>query len=105
MYLRQSRFLLAIPVMLSLAIASGQTQDNSGNGLLKGKFVFRHLAVQNIDANFDPSEITASSGTITFDGNGKYTIAGTSVDNTVSGGAPQPLSVTGTYAIGSNGTG
>jgi uncharacterized protein (TIGR03437 family) len=58
-----------------------------------------------VDANFNPTQITASYGTITFDGGGNYKITGTSVDNTVSGGAAQTLTVTGTYAIGSNGTG
>jgi uncharacterized protein (TIGR03437 family) len=105
MHPRQSKFAVAIWAVLLVAIASGQTQDNSGNGLLKGSYAFRHLAVQNIDSNFDPTEITASSGTISFDGNGNYKITGTSVDNTVSGGAAQPLSVSGTYAIGSNGAG
>ena len=31
---------------------------------------------------FNPTEITAIYGTITFDGAGNYTIAGTTVDNT-----------------------
>src|SRR5580692_8067297 len=101
----QSKFPLAILTVLSLAAAIAQTQDNSGNGLLKGNFAFRHTAVQNIDANFDPSQITASYGKIAFDGAGNYTITGTSVDNTVSNGSPQALSVTGTYAIGANGLG
>jgi len=103
MRLRQSK--VAAIAVLSLAAVAGQTQDTSGNGLLKGSFAFRHVAVQNIDANFDPSQTTASYGTIAFDGAGHYTITGTSVDNTVSGGAPQGLSVSGTYAIGSNGAG
>src|SRR3984957_19325789 len=103
MRLRQSK--VAAIAVLSLAAVAGQTQDTSGNGLLKGSFAFRHVAVQNIDANFDPSQTTASYGTIAFDGAGHYTITGTSVDNTVSGGAPQRLSVSGTYAIGSNGAG
>ncbi len=105
MHPRQNRFAVAIMAVLFLAIAAGQTQDTSGNGLLKGNFIFRHLAVQNVDSNFDPSEITASFGTIAFDGAGNYKITGTSVDNTVAGGSPQVLSVTGTYAIGSNGAG
>jgi uncharacterized protein (TIGR03437 family) len=107
MHQRQNTSLFAVVVMAAfgLAIAAGQTQDISGDGLLKGPFAFRHVAVQNIDGNFDPSEITASYGTITFDGAGNYTIAGMSVDNTVASGAPQALSVTGTYAIGANGAG
>jgi uncharacterized protein (TIGR03437 family) len=90
---------------LGLAIASGQTQDTSGNGLLKGSFRFRHVAVQNTDDNGNPTEMTASFGTITFDGGGNYTLSGTTIDNTVSGGAAQPLTATGAYAIGANGTG
>jgi uncharacterized protein (TIGR03437 family) len=98
-------FPAVVAVALSLASAAGQTQDTSGNGLLKGSFRFRHVAVQLVDANFNPTDITAVYGTITFDGAGNYTIAGTSVDNSVSNGAPQPLNMTGTYAIGSNGAG
>lgn len=85
--------------------AVAQTQDNSGNGMLQGTFAFRHVAVQNIDDNFNPTQVTASYGSIVFDGNGNYTITGSTVDNTVSGGSPQALNVSGTYAIGSNGTG
>jgi len=91
--------------MLSVAAAAGQTQDTSGNGMLKGAYEFRHLAVQIVDANFNPTDITAVYGTITFDGAGTYTVAATSVDNGVSNGAPQPVNLSGTYAIGSNGIG
>jgi uncharacterized protein (TIGR03437 family) len=85
--------------------AFGQTQDTSGNGLLHGNFEFRHVAVQNVDANSNPTQVTATYGTISFNGAGSYTISGTTVDNTISGGAAQALNVTGTYAIGSNGAG
>lgn len=96
---------VALMATLVAGAASAQTQDTSGNGLLKGAFHFRHIAVQLVDANNNPTDITAVFGTITFDGAGKYTISGTSVDNGVSGGAPQPLTASGTYAIGSNGIG
>ena len=85
--------------------AHAQTQDTSGNSMLNGTFAFRHVAVQDVDANFDPSEVTATYGTIAFDGQGGYQLTGTSVDNTVLNGSPQPLHVSGTYAIGSNGAG
>jgi uncharacterized protein (TIGR03437 family) len=85
--------------------ASAQTQDTSGNGMLKGAFHFRHIAVQIVDAGGDPTDITAVHGTITFDGAGNYTMNATSVDNGVANGAPQPLTVSGTYAIASNGLG
>jgi uncharacterized protein (TIGR03437 family) len=101
----QSLFSAAVLSVFSLAAASGQTQDTSGNGMLKGTFEFRHLAVQIVDANFNPTDMTAVFGTITFDGAGNYTVAATSVDNGVANGAPQPVNLSGTYAIGSNGIG
>jgi uncharacterized protein (TIGR03437 family) len=101
----QNKFLLPALAMLGVAVSYGQVQDASGNSLLNGSFRFRHVAIQNFDQNFNPTQVTASYGTITFNGGGSYTIAGTTVDNTVSSGAPQPLNVTGTYAIGSNGLG
>lgn len=73
--------------------------------MLNGSFRFRHVAIVNVDENYDPTEITASYGSITFDGAGHYTLSGTSIDNTVNNGAAQTLSVNGTYAIGSNGLG
>jgi uncharacterized protein (TIGR03437 family) len=88
-----------------MPVAFGQTPDTSGNGLLKGSYAFRHVAIQNVDSNSNPTQITASYGTVTFNGAGQYTITGTTVDNTVSNGTPQSLNVTGTYAIGANGAG
>lgn len=89
----------------ALLTASAQTQDTSGNSLLKGTFQFRHVSILAIDASFNAAEVRASYGTITFDGAGNYTVAGSVVDNLVSSGATQALNATGTYAIGSNGLG
>ena len=107
MHSLQIKFLFRVIALASLVpgLGGAQTQDSSGNGLLKGSFRFRHVAVQNVDFDYNPTQITAVFGAITFDGAGKYTLTGTSVDNTVSAGAPQPLNLTGTYAIGSNGLG
>jgi uncharacterized protein (TIGR03437 family) len=107
MNLRQNKTLLQAVVLagIGMAVASGQTQDNSGNSLLKGKYEFRNVAVQTVDGNSNPTQVTATYGLITFDGAGNYTITGTQVDNTVSGGSPQALTTTGVYAIGANGTG
>jgi uncharacterized protein (TIGR03437 family) len=104
---RQNKYLFFMVAFfaLGLAAAIGQTQDNSQNGLLKGSYRFRDVAVQNVDNNYNPTEITASYGTITFDGAGNYTVAGTQVDNVATNGLPVALSITGTYAIGSNGLG
>ncbi len=102
----KSIFPVAALTLLGLATAAGQTQDTSGNGLLHGSFQFRHVAVLAVDStNFDPTEIQATFGAITFDGGGKYTIAGTTVDNIATNGAQQPFNAVGTYAIGSNGAG
>src|SRR5580704_6930243 len=102
---RQNKHLFSVVAFfaLGLAGAAGQTQDNSQNGLLKGSYRFRDVAVQNVDSNFNPTEITASYGTITFDGAGNYSIAGTQVDNVATNGLPVAVNITGTYAIGSNG--
>jgi uncharacterized protein (TIGR03437 family) len=107
MTLRQNRCLLgaAAWALFGLAAVSGQTQDTSQNALLKGNYRFRHIAIQTVDANGNPTEVTATFGLIVFDGAGNYTITGTQVDNTVSSGAAHPFSATGTYAIGSNGMG
>ena len=101
----QSIYFLSALCLCGLPGAFGQTQDNSQNALLKGSYHFRHLAVQNVDANYNPNDITATYGTIVFDGAGNYTLTGTTLDNVVTNGVPQALSVTGTYAIGSNGAG
>jgi uncharacterized protein (TIGR03437 family) len=106
MNLRRNKFLFSVTALAVFGLsATGQTQDTSGNVLLNGNFQFRHVAVTNTDANDNPTEVTATYGTILFNSNGTYTITGTQVDNTVSGGAPQPYSASGTFAIGSNGTG
>ena len=104
MNLRQSKSFLKAAMVAGFGIAavSGQTQDNSGNGLLNGKFQFRNVAVQNVDSNNNPSQVTATYGLITFDGNGNYTVTGSQVDNTVSGATPQVFTTTGVYAIGSS---
>ena len=101
----KSLFRTAMLAGLGMAMAMGQTQDNSGNGLLKGNYQFRNIAVQDVDGSANPIQVTATYGLIVFDGNGNYTVTGTQVDNTVSSGAPQPFSTTGSYAIGSNGAG
>jgi uncharacterized protein (TIGR03437 family) len=107
MNLPQNRGLLGVAAwaLLGVAAVHGQTQDTSQNALLKGNYHFRHIAIQTVDSNGNPTEVTATFGLIVFDGAGNYTITGTQVDNTVNNGATQPFSTAGTYAIGSNGTG
>ncbi|HLH42945.1 MAG TPA: hypothetical protein VKV74_08160 [Bryobacteraceae bacterium] len=101
----KTTLLTATLAAFGLASVNAQTLDHSGNGLLNGSFRFRQLAVVNIDQNGNPTEMAGAYGVITFDGNGNYSVTGTYVDNTVSNGSPQALSVTSTYVIGSNGLG
>src|SRR6185312_3104982 len=65
---------------------------------------FRHVAVQSVDGRYNPTQMTANFGTITFDGAGNYVIVVTKVDS-AAGGTGQTLTVTGKYAIGSSGAG
>jgi uncharacterized protein (TIGR03437 family) len=96
---------------LGLASLQAQTYDTSGNGQLSGNYRFRQLAVTNWDDNGNPTEITAVYGVITFDGKGDYTLTGTYVDNTVSNGGPQAISVNSSsmgitgYVVGASGAG
>ncbi len=93
---------------LGTAVLFGQTTiDSSGNGLLKGNYRFRQVAVLNIDVNGNPTEVAGAFGVIAFSGTGSYTVTGTYYDNTISGGAQQafPASSGSTYTIGGNGQG
>jgi uncharacterized protein (TIGR03437 family) len=102
---------LAAIAGLGLASLHAQTVDTSGNFKLDGNYRFRQLAVTNWDDNGNPTEITAVYGVITFNGAGAYTLTGTYVDNTVSNGGPQAISISSTsegvtgYAIGASGAG
>jgi uncharacterized protein (TIGR03437 family) len=102
--MRQKTQLTAL-LAFFLGSVHGQTLDNSGNGMLNGGFRFRQVAALAYDNNGFVTQVRAAYGAITFDGAGNYTITGSYIDNTVSKGAPQTLSVNGTYVIGSNGTG
>jgi len=106
MHLRKnssSHYLMAF-LILGLASAGAQTQDGSKDSLLNGAYRFRHVAVQSVDNRYNPTAMTASFGSITFDGAGNYVIVGTTVDS-ASGGTSQTLTLTGTYAIGASGVG
>jgi uncharacterized protein (TIGR03437 family) len=102
---------LAAIAGLGLASLHAQSPDTSGDFQLSGNYRFRQLAVTNWDDNGNPSEITAVYGVITFDGAGNYTLTGTYVDNTVSNGGPQALSVSSKsegvtgFVIGGSGAG
>jgi uncharacterized protein (TIGR03437 family) len=83
--------------------AAAQTFDTSGNGLLKGTFNFREVALQVGDSFGDFGESTALYGTISFDGNGGYTLNG-SINDTMNGAGPFNIT-NGTYSISASGLG
>lgn len=100
---------IATVVALGTVVLNGQTTvDSSGSSMLKGAYRFRQVAVLNVNTTTGaPTEICAAFGVITFDGVSSFTLQGGFIDNTISGGAAQnfPANLTGSYAIGSNGTG
>lgn len=102
-----NRIITVIGLLTATALAWGQSVqlDTSGNARLSGTYFFRHLAVVNFDSNGNVSEMAATYGKIVFDGKGGYVLTGQKVDNTISGGTPQPLSVTASYSVGSNALG
>jgi uncharacterized protein (TIGR03437 family) len=97
---------ITIAAAFGAALLTGQSLDNSGNSLLHGTFMFRHVAITAFDQSNNIMTARAEYGAITFDGQGNYTLSGTYVDTSVSGGQPQAFTVSnGTYSIGANGFG
>jgi len=90
--------LLAVVVLVAVLApsASAQAFDNTGNKLLNGAYYFREVIyTSNVDV--------ALYGSITFDGNGSYSITATTFDD--SSLTAQPYSATGTYVISASGYG
>ena len=100
----------ALPSVLLLfaSLTFAQTapsQDVSGNSLLKGAYNFRQVSYYVSNALGTLSRSTALFGTITFDGAGNYTIAGSLLDSTAVPVAAVPYTKTGTYGIAASGFG
>ncbi|PWU08915.1 MAG: hypothetical protein C5B51_07005 [Terriglobia bacterium] len=84
--------------------AAAQTWDTSGNGLLKGSYYFREVVWLVGDSAGDLSQAISMYGSITFDGNGNYTIDNTKVmDSNAS--QPQDYKTKGTYSVAASGYG
>ncbi len=87
---------LLILLIAAAPLAFPQSFDNTGNKLLKGGYYFREVAyTSNVDV--------ALYGSITFDGNGSYSISGTTYDD--QSFVTQAFSATGTYVISASGYG
>ncbi len=100
-------FLSGALVLLLFCVACGYGRGSSGNptpigtfsnASLNGHYTYQLAGVDNIPNSF----LFREAGAFTADGNGNIT-AGT--DDVMQGGAPLSGSVTGSYAIGNDGTG
>ncbi|MBL8216094.1 MAG: hypothetical protein JNK87_35560 [Bryobacterales bacterium] len=97
------RFLL--PLLLTAAAAFAQTPsfDDSGNGQLQGAYAFRHVTWLVGDDAGNLDRAAAVYGTITFDGNGNYTLSGSAYDSDEQ--RVLPFTRTGTYRLSASGYG
>src|ERR1035441_6149217 len=97
-------------VLLCGPVLAQNSYDTSGNSLLQGTYFIRHVINANVTSLFADAvgarigEAVSLTGTISFDGNGSYTFNGQVSDTTIASGAPQPLSITGVYAVSASGT-
>jgi len=100
--MRTFRFLL----LLAAAVwpAAAQSWDTSGNSLLKGTYYFREVAYAVGDNYGDLQDAVALYNTVTFDGNGKYTMTGATVIDAAQGAYP-PQNFSGAYSIAASGYG
>ncbi len=93
--------------ILSAAFSSfsqAQTWDTSGNNLLQGTYYFREVLWLIADSAGNMGRAISIYGTISFDGNGRYTISGAQVMDS-NAGVPQNFSIGGTYSIAASGYG
>lgn len=91
--------LLYIPVTLP---ASAQSFDSSGNGNLKGDYFLRQVITADLDQFTGAiGRAVSLTGTITFDGHGKYAFNGQKMD-TMAGSTAAAYSATGSYSLASD---
>ena len=94
--------------MMALGLAGSglaQSWDNSGDGLLKGTYYFRHvLWFCCSDVYGDFYDALTFYNTISFDGSGHYTISGATIYDAYQN-ATGTLNLTGTYTISASGYG
>jgi uncharacterized protein (TIGR03437 family) len=82
-------------------LASAQSFDTSGNGMLKGDYFVRQVLTL---ADVNTSAVTRAVsliGVMTFDGNGNYSFTGQKNDS--SAGSPGAFTTTGGYSVAANG--
>jgi uncharacterized protein (TIGR03437 family) len=82
--------------------------DSSGNNLLNGVYNFRQVVFVPVDVLGNLGRAVSLYGTITFDGNGNYSLNASVLDCSVTfacGAGIQPFSKNGTYRISAGGLG
>jgi uncharacterized protein (TIGR03437 family) len=95
---------LFLLLMLGMA-AHAQTWDTSGNSMLSGTYYFRQVIYVPADGYGDLSQAVSLYGSITFNGNGGYTLTNGQwlvYDSSQGSGS---FTVTGTYSISASGYG
>lgn len=104
--MKLTKFLGVLLVLLTAGswLASAQSWDTSGNGMLNGTYYFRQVIYLVQDEYGDLGEATAIYGTIAFSGAGTYTANITIFDSGEE--IPETTTVTGgTYSIAASGYG
>jgi uncharacterized protein (TIGR03437 family) len=102
--MKSARVLSLLLLAGFIGAANAQTFDTSGNGLLNGSDYFRQVFYQ-FDSNGSLAREVALFGSITFDGNGHYSISGSKLDTSSSSTSAQSFTATGTYSIAASGMG
>ena len=89
------------------APAAAQTWDTSGNGQLSGNYYFREIIWQGLNDQTNNLQVAGSVyGTISFDGQGHYTLSGAQeYDSQNFVAQPYTLSQPGTFSIAASGYG
>jgi uncharacterized protein (TIGR03437 family) len=83
--------------------AAAQTFDTSGNGKLKGDYFVRQVVTTDLNTLTSAiGRAISLTGSMSFDGNGRYIFTGQKLDTQV-GGSAVAFSTAGTYAVASNG--
>lgn len=83
--------------------AGAQDVDSSANASLRGAYFVRQVLLANFNQNTGAvTRAVNITGTMTFDGAGKYSFSGSKMDSRV-GSSSAPFSTSGTYSVGANG--
>jgi uncharacterized protein (TIGR03437 family) len=99
------QILLGVLALGMTAPGFAQSWDNSGNGLLNGTYYFRQVVwILSNDGAGDLGDALTLYNTITFDGNGNYTITNATLYD-ADANTLQTFSESGTYSIAASGYG